>query len=673
MRREPILAVGGDAVERNAFLAELAEYGYWALGIGGPTELDDLPAHMGEDPPTPTLVLLSARGGRAQFERDIALLKERLAGVPIIVIGRVGTDVDAELAFALGAVDYVNRGSDPMELKARIHARLTGRRHVVRLTRQQRGSEMVLELTQALSSKLHIRDILRLVVRRIAEVVAVDRVSIVLGGGGEDTAYVIAASDDEGLRDLPIQLRDYPEIAEALTSGTPIVIEDATNHPLFDIAEVAGPKRFRALTLLPILFEDRPMGVLFLRNEMPRAVSDQDMFLLSAVANATGIALRNARLLKTLREQSRRSRFAHFEAEQRLKVLERYLDFFNSSADGIVVVTHEGQVLFCNPAACQITGRQEHELTASNFEAMLTEDAHGHFASLRGDFSKGVFPKDVDLPIRTPAGERRVLSVNFNTMWSQESGVIISLRDVTRDRATARELTRTKEFLQRVIDSSVDVIVSADMGGTVLLFNPAAERTYGYSASEVVGRVNVRDLYPVGKAREIMRRMRDGDDGEAGTIYGYETELLARDGKHVPVMLSASLIVHRGRPIGSVGVFRDLRARRRIEKRLADTQRALEVTGKQALIAELAGAAAHELNQPLTAVMGYAFILQQQLDEDSRLGRASGAIVKETERMAEIVRKIGKLTKYETKAYVGDTKIIDLDRSIDSDPPVTGI
>ncbi len=151
-------------------------------------------------------------------------------------------------------------------------------------------------------------------------------------------------------------------------------------------------------------------------------------------------------------------------------------------------------------------------------------------------------------------------------------------------------------------------------------------------------------------------------------------------GVRIPVLLSASLIVHRERPIGSVGVFRDLRANRQMEAHLAAVHEQLAAQEKKALIAELAGATAHELNQPLTAVMGYAAMIAQRFrgkkeplgPDDERLLRASQRIVSETERMAEIVRKIGKLTKYETKSYVGDTKILDLDRSVDSDPPVTG-
>ena len=91
------------------------------------------------------------------------------------------------------------------------------------------------------------------------------------------------------------------------------------------------------------------------------------------------------------------------------------------------------------------------------------------------------------------------------------------------------------------------------------------------------------------------------------------------------------------------------------------------MTEKQALIAELAGTAAHELNQPLTSVMGYAELLGKKLSPGTPEHRAASVIVKEAERMADIVRKIGKITKYETKSYVGTQKILDLDRAAGED------
>jgi len=456
--------------------------------------------------PMPMLVLLAAAGERAALEATIRRLRgdERMASTALVVVGAADDEQGVVGALRAGADDFFPRGLRPAELRARLEARLRGYRAAAELRRRQRGAAMLLDLTQALSSSVHIRDILFLVVRRIAEVLEVDRVSVILGGQEDEIGYVIAASDDQKLRDLPIRLTDYPEIGKALETGEPLVIADAAEHPLFELARVAPPTRFRWLALCPIRFEDRVMGVLFLRDRHPHALDDTEMFLLRAMANATGIALRNARLLQSLRDQSRRSRFAHFEAEKRVKSLQRYLDIFDSSADGIVVIDAAGRVLFCNPAACGIVRRTAQNLRSSDFSRLLYKDGRRRFDKLRKSFAHGEYPHNVDLAIRTPAGERRILSVSFNSTLGEDSGIIVSFRDVTRDRALARELTQTKEFLERVIASSVDAIVSADMKGRVLLFNPAAERICGYKAAEVVGRLYVRDLYPDGTAVEIM-------------------------------------------------------------------------------------------------------------------------------------------------------------------------
>ncbi|MEO7328892.1 MAG: histidine kinase dimerization/phospho-acceptor domain-containing protein, partial [Minicystis sp.] len=129
------------------------------------------------------------------------------------------------------------------------------------------------------------------------------------------------------------------------------------------------------------------------------------------------------------------------------------------------------------------------------------------------------------------------------------------------------------------------------------------------------------------------------------------------------VALSAALILENGKPVGSVGVFTDLRDRLQMEARLSEAQEELRAREKQALIAELAGAAAHELNQPLTSVIGYAELIRRRLADSAAVDRAAKVILNEGERMADIVRKIGKITRYETKSYVGAAKILDLDRS----------
>src|SRR5690606_4763875 len=166
----------------------------------------------------------------------------------------------------------------------------------------------------------------------------------------------------------------------------------------------------------------------------------------------------------------------------------------------------------------------------------------------------------------------------------------------------------------------------------------------------------------------VMRRIRDPKATRPGMLEDYRVDMLARDGERIQVTLSASLVMDGDHPIGSVGIFTDIRERLAMEARLNQAQEELRSRERMAVVAELAGAAAHELNQPLTSVLGYAELLRRRL-QDPALCRGLDVIIAESERMAEIVRKVGRITRYETKSYVGGTKIVDLEKSSSADDP----
>ena len=73
------------------------------------------------------------------------------------------------------------------------------------------------------------------------------------------------------------------------------------------------------------------------------------------------------------------------------------------------------------------------------------------------------------------------------------------------------------------------------------------------------------------------------------------------------------------------------------------------------------------MNQPLTSIMGYAELLKRKISSDDGNFRAVEIIFRESERMAEIVRKIGRITRYETKEYLGSTRMLDLEKSAKED------
>lgn len=594
-------------------------------------------------------------------------------GVPPSVIVRGAmTEAAVTEAYAAGADDFVATDATRVELVGRIRGQLRNRDYIDRIAQKERDAQALLELTQALASSLDFSEILYTVVRRIAEVVNVDRASIVLAPDEDapEIGYVVATSDDQQIANLRIDLDKYPEIREVLRTREPLTIADAATHPVLDgVRESVPAGCVGALTLLPIVWQEHAMGVLFLRSARRGSLSSREVSFCRIAANATAIGLRNARVMQSLRDQTQKVNFARFEAERRLRALKRYANLFTSAADGLCALDGDGRMLFANPRAYEIAGVQEDDIRGENLRKLIHEEDTKTLVELWRKVREGEFPRGVDLRMVRPDGGVRIVSCSFSALLESEGAILVSFRDVTSDRETAAELVQTKEFLESLINASVDAIIAADLKGNLLLFNKGAERIYGYTAEEVIGRVHVSRLYPEGRAREVMRMLMSRGHGGPGRLESTRFDALDKNGNLVPIMLSAALIDDGdGKPFATVGIFTDLRERLRVEERLAQAQQKLAVTEKQALIAELAGTAAHELNQPLTSVIGYGELLQRKLPASSPEHHAAQVIVREAERMADIVRKIGKITRYETKSYVGAQKILDLDRAADEKP-----
>ncbi|MEM7137272.1 MAG: histidine kinase dimerization/phospho-acceptor domain-containing protein [Myxococcota bacterium] len=234
------------------------------------------------------------------------------------------------------------------------------------------------------------------------------------------------------------------------------------------------------------------------------------------------------------------------------------------------------------------------------------------------------------------------------------------------ERLQARTPLLTMPFLESLIDASVDAIIATDMDQRVILFNPSAEQITGRHLSDATAELNLEGLLGRASAELVMQRLVAEGYGGQGRLEPTLLELVNAHGAQIPVQLSASLIYENDQPSAIVLIFTDLRERVRMEERLAEAQKRLAFTDKRGVLAELAGTAAHELNQPLTSMMAYAELLLRQSEPGSTGAKAAQVLIREAERMAEIVRKIGKITKYETTSYVGHQKIFDLDRAADS-------
>ncbi|MFO7950832.1 MAG: PAS domain S-box protein [Candidatus Fermentibacteraceae bacterium] len=190
-------------------------------------------------------------------------------------------------------------------------------------------------------------------------------------------------------------------------------------------------------------------------------------------------------------------------------------------------------------------------------------------------------------------------------------GIIEHVKEISARRKAQRELERRRKFLEGVLESAPDAIVTLDDKHRIINWNRGAEELFGYTASEVRGR-NIDDIITspevVEEAREITGRVLSGD-----RIGPLETVRYRRDGQPVPVLLAGSSITVDDEVIGVVGVYTDLTERKRIEARLA-RQRRLESLGT------LAGGIAHDFNNLLSGIFGNISLARSKLPEDSPAG-----------------------------------------------------
>ncbi|NNF99608.1 MAG: PAS domain S-box protein [Desulfobacteraceae bacterium] len=139
-------------------------------------------------------------------------------------------------------------------------------------------------------------------------------------------------------------------------------------------------------------------------------------------------------------------------------------------------------------------------------------------------------------------------------------------------------------------------------------------------------------------------------------IYHFESRIPCADGRHRYFLFTMAIVNSENNALGNITVMMDL-----TEKNQAETHRVQKE--KLQAVLETAGGVCHELNQPLQTITGYAEILLGESAGNSDNQKFLSKIKEQTDRMAGITRKLQNITRFETRAYPGGSKIIDIDKS----------
>jgi two-component system sensor kinase FixL len=201
--------------------------------------------------------------------------------------------------------------------------------------------------------------------------------------------------------------------------------------------------------------------------------------------------------------------------------------------------------------------------------------------------------------------------------------------------------------LLSVLDTAADGIIIIDEHGVVITYNKACERLFGYSAAEMIGR-NVIAIMPPDMAHVHDNYINNYLTTGRRKIIGIGREVKGRhrDGTAIPVHLSVGeAITSAGRQF--IGILRDLRARNESEQRLNQLQTNLVRMARVSAIDEMGAALAHELNQPLTALMLYLQAVERACAKHSAVNPMPPGVlgilekaVREAERAGSIIQRM---------------------------------
>ena len=197
---------------------------------------------------------------------------------------------------------------------------------------------------------------------------------------------------------------------------------------------------------------------------------------------------------------------------------------------------------------------------------------------------------------------------------------------------------------QALLDAAVDAIIVIDHRGLVETFNFAAEKIFGFSAAEIMGK-NVSVLMPEPYTGEHDAYIHNYIDGGNARIIGIGREVQGRrqDGSVFPIGLSVGEIPTNDQP-KFVGIIRDITERKQSEEEMHHARERLSQFGRLSTLGEMAAGLAHELNQPLTAIATYTQACQRLIEsgqsDDDEILAALKKCDSQAQRAGDVIRRL---------------------------------
>lgn len=365
------------------------------------------------------------------------------------------------------------------------------------------------------------------------------------------------------------------------------------------------------------------------------------------------------------------------QAEEDLRAAHRQLlaiiDFL---PDATFVIDQNGKVVAWNRAIEEMTGVQKEEILGKGNEAYAIPfygAPRPLLIDLIGSSTQHLYERverrgdTLCAEVYVPSlygGRGAHIWITVSPLLDERGnrmGAIESIRDVTERKKTERALRESEERYRRIVETSLEGMWVIDADARTTFVNTRMAEMLGYTAEEMTGQPPFAfvDEREIPAARIVLDRC------QQGIIGAHDVKFRRKDGNELWAVVSTSPILdEQGHYTGTLGMITDISDRRRAEEQARRHEAELAHVERLSTVGKMASVLAHELNQPLAAIVNYTQGCMQRLQSESwdrhELHAAMEQTAAQAERAGEIIRRIRRFVR----KGVPEQSILDVNAAV---------